>query len=153
HHVSMSLDLDIRDTLALRASIIQHTALAFRPHLFLVDGEPLGLLGEIRRTLDLLKRRRDCRLVLGLHDVLDDPTTLSGDWRRNGGMQAVEQLYDDVWIYGLPEVYDPVRAYGFSPRVSAKTVFTGYLGREPRPDIAVPGEVAMMAEQGPFQLV
>jgi predicted glycosyltransferase len=149
----MSLDIELADTLALRASIIEHTVQAFRPHLFLVDGEPLGLLGELRRTLGLLKRRRDCRLVLGFHDGMDDPIgPAEAGWRKLA-IPALGRLYDHVWIYGLPEIYDPLQAYGLPPRVAAKTVFTGYLGREPRSDVALPYEVAAVVNKGPFQLV
>jgi predicted glycosyltransferase len=152
-HVSLSLNIDIKDTLALRASILEHTAQAFRPHLFLVDGRPLGLLGEVQRTLGRLKRRRDCRLVVGLHDVVDEPKALAEEWRRKRVMPALERLYDHLWIYGVPELYDPVRAYGLPPRVAAKTVFTGYLSRQPQPDVALPYEVAALAQKGPFLLI
>ena len=54
---SLSLEMDLTDTVALRASIVEHTARVFRPHLVLVDGKPLGLLGEAQRTLRALKRR------------------------------------------------------------------------------------------------
>jgi predicted glycosyltransferase len=150
-HVSLGLDIDLADTLALRASIIEHTAQAFRPHLFLVDGEPLGLLGEIRRTLGRLKRR-GCRLVLGLPDVIAERIAPAGapGHRRP---PALEQLYDHLWIYGLPEVSDPSRTEAFPPRLTAKTAFTGYLGREPQADVALPHEVTALAQRGPFLLV
>ena len=56
-YTSLQLHIDIEQTLAMRASIIQHTADIFDPHLFLVDKEPLGLRGEVRDTLTLLKQR------------------------------------------------------------------------------------------------
>ena len=43
--------------LSMRGKIIRHTAEAFEPHIFLVDKEPLGLRGEVRDTLALLKAR------------------------------------------------------------------------------------------------
>ena len=49
-YTSLNLDFHVEQTLALRASIIEHTARVFRPDLFLVDKEPLGLLGEVSRT-------------------------------------------------------------------------------------------------------
>ena len=152
-HVSLSLDIDLPDVLALRASIIEHTAEAFRPHLFLVDGQPLGLLGELRRTLGLLKRRRDCRLVLGRHDVGEERPAPAGPRGRAPVGPALERLYDHVWIYGLPEVHDPVGARGIPPKKAPRMSFTGYLGREPRPDTPIPYEVAAMARKGPFLLV
>ena len=152
-YTSLSLHVNIEDTLALRASIIEHTARVFDPHLFLVDKEPLGLLGEVRTTLAMLKRRGHCRLVLGLRDIMDDPGLLAQEWKRKGVMPALERLYDDIWVYGLRQIYDPITAYQFPPRVAAKTVFTGYLRREPRPDVPLPHEVAAVLEQGPYILV
>ena len=54
-YTSHSLQLHVEDTLALRASIIRHTADTFQPDLFIVDKEPLGLRGEVRETLEMLK--------------------------------------------------------------------------------------------------
>jgi len=71
-YTSLSLEIGIEETLAMRASIIQHTAEAFDPDLFLVDKEPLGLRGEVKDTLTMLKSR-GTPLVLGLRDVMDDP--------------------------------------------------------------------------------
>jgi predicted glycosyltransferase len=50
-------NIDIEETLAMRASIIRHTADIFDPDLFIVDKEPLGLRGEVTDTLHLLKNR------------------------------------------------------------------------------------------------
>ena len=68
-YTSLSLNLDIDQTIALRASIIQHTAEVFQPHFLLVDKEPLGLRGEVRETLEKLKRQ-GIHLVLGLRDSM-----------------------------------------------------------------------------------
>jgi predicted glycosyltransferase len=152
-YTSLNLDVDIEHTLALRASIIEHTARVFEPHLFLVDKEPLGLLGEVEKTLRMLRRRGHCRLVLGLRDIMDEPSSLALEWQRKRVMPALERLYDQIWVYGLPQIYDPVSAYRFPPRVAAKTVFTGYLRREPQPEAFVPPPVADMLEKRPFLLV
>src|SRR5690349_24281621 len=50
-YTSLSLLIDIEETLAMRASIIRHTADIFDPDLFIVDKEPLGLRGEVKQTL------------------------------------------------------------------------------------------------------
>ncbi len=152
-YTSLSLDVNLEHTLALRASIIEHTARVFAPDLFLVDKEPLGLLGEALPTLRLLKRRGGCRLVLGLRDIMDDPDSLAQEWRRKRVVPALRRLYDHIWVYGLPQLYDPVSAYGFPPEVAAKTVFTGYLRREPQADTHLPPHVAALVQRGPFLLV
>jgi predicted glycosyltransferase len=152
-YTSLNLDVDIEHTLALRASIIEHTARVFEPHLFLVDKEPLGLLGEVEKTLRMLKRRGGCRLVLGLRDIMDEPTSLAREWQRKRVMPALERLYDQIWVYGLRQIYDPVSAYRFPSRVAGKTVFTGYLRRESRPEALLPPQVADALDKRPFLLV
>ena len=87
-YTSLNLHIDIEHTLAMRASIIQHTADIFDPDIFIVDKEPLGLHGEVRDTLALLKAR-GTQLVLGLRDVLDDPTLLQPEWRRKNVLPGV----------------------------------------------------------------
>ena len=74
-YTSLNLHLDIAETLNMRASIIRHTAEVFRPDVFIVDKEPLGLRGEALDTLNMLKSM-GTRLVLGLRDVMDEPKLL-----------------------------------------------------------------------------
>src|ERR1700689_5737167 len=44
-YTSLNLHMHIEETLRLRSSIITHTAEIFKPDLFIVDKEPLGLRG------------------------------------------------------------------------------------------------------------
>ena len=106
-YTSLSLHIDIEQTLAMRASIIQHTAEIFDPDIFIVDKEPWGLRGEVRDTLQGLKAR-GTPLVLGLRDVMDDPKLLNAEWRRKAVLPALRDLYDEIWVYGLPQIYDPL---------------------------------------------
>ncbi|MGX1098419.1 glycosyltransferase family protein [Amorphus sp. MBR-141] len=124
-----TLPLGIEEMLELRASIIEHTAEVFDPHVFIVDKEPLGLRGEVRTTLEKLGKR-GTRLVLGLRDVMDDPDVLKEEWERKGAPEAVENLYDDVWVYGRKEIHDPLEGIGVPDSVREKALFTGYLRRE-----------------------
>jgi len=141
-YTSYSLDLDIEETVALRASIIKHTAEIFDPDIFIVDKEPLGLRGEVAETLEMLKER-GTPLVLGLRDVMDEPSLLAPEWKRKNVMPALENLYDEIWVYGLPQICDPLAEIDLSPQVRRKMVFTGYLEREdargaPTADHAIP---------------
>lgn len=126
---SHSLSLGIEEMLRLRASIIEHTADAFDPDLMIVDKEPLGLRGEVEPTLRMLKDR-GCRLVLGLRDVMDDPASLADEWERKQSMRALEDLYDEIWVYGRAEVHDPLEGIAVADHVREKMLFTGYLKRE-----------------------
>ena len=87
-YTSLNLHIDIAETLNMRASIIKHTAEVFRPDVFIVDKEPLGLRGEALDTLNMLKSM-GTRLVLGLRDVMDEPKLLEPEWRRKNVMPAL----------------------------------------------------------------
>lgn len=127
-YTSHSLHMHVEDTLALRASIIQHTAETFQPDLFIVDKEPLGLRGEVRETLEMLNAR-GVPVVLGLRDVMDDPSLLAREWKRKNAMPALRDLYDEVWVYGLPQICNPLEEIELPQSVHRKTVYTGYLRR------------------------
>jgi predicted glycosyltransferase len=118
----------IQEMTALRSSLIDDAAEHFSPDFVIVDKEPLGLRGELEGTLDKLKSR-GARLVLGLRDVMDDPHALAKEWARKRVAPALEELYDDIWVYGLKEIYDPLQGLPLTARVHAKTRFTGYLKR------------------------
>lgn len=128
-YTPLKLHIDIEQTLEMRSSIIRHTADIFDPHMFLVDKEPLGLRGEVRDTLLLLKERGS-RLVLGLRDVMDEPVSLLQEWRRKNVFPALYDLYDEIWVYGLPEIFDPLSEIPGMAPVADKVTFTGYLRRE-----------------------
>lgn len=127
-YTSLGLHIDLDHTLALRSSIIRHTADIFAPDLFLVDKEPRGFRGEVAQTLIMLKER-GVRNVLGLRDVMDDPVDLKKEWDRKNVLPALRDLYNEIWIYGVPLMGDALEGIDVSPAVRAKTIFTGYLPR------------------------
>ena len=128
-YTSLNLHIDLQQTLAIRASIIQHTAEIFEPDLFIVDKEPLGLRGEVQDTLVMLKSR-GVPLILGLRDVMDEPALLAPEWRRKNVLPALTELYDEIWVYGLPQVCDPLADLDLPHSVRRKMMFTGYLRRQ-----------------------
>jgi predicted glycosyltransferase len=128
-YTSLNLHLDIRETMSMRASIIQHTAEEFDPDIFIVDKEPVGLRGELLQTLKTLKRR-DTRIILGLRDVMDEPRLLEPEWQRKKAVPALREFYDEIWVYGLPQICDPLEGIALPESVRKKMVYTGYLQRE-----------------------
>ncbi|MBM3642996.1 MAG: hypothetical protein FJX02_01445 [Alphaproteobacteria bacterium] len=126
---SANLRVDVGHTLEMRSRIIRDTADIYRPDLFIVDKEPLGLRGEVGPALHLLKER-GTPLVLGLRDVMDDPAKLAAEWERKNVVPALRDLYDEIWTYGLPQINDPLEGLDLAPSIRHKTVFTGYLRRE-----------------------
>jgi predicted glycosyltransferase len=127
-YTSLNLHIDTDETLAMRASIIRHTADIFDPDLFIVDKEPLGLRGEVKQTLMMLKRR-GTPLVLGLRDVMDEPEVLGPEWERKNALPALRDLYDQIWVYGLPQLWDPLEGIELPRSVRRKLTYTGYLPR------------------------
>jgi len=127
-YTSLNLGIDFEQTIHMRAEIIKHTADIFAPDMVIVDKEPLGLRGEVEETLRMLKRR-GTRLILGLRDIMDDPSMLAPEWRRKNVMPALRDLYDEIWVYGLPQVCDPLQGLQVPRQVRRRMVFTGYLPR------------------------
>ncbi len=126
---SQNLGLDIDQTTALRARIIEAAVDGFRPDLVIVDKEPTGFRGELLHVLERLRRKRT-KVVLGVRDVLDEPEALIPEWDRKGALAAVERFYDEIWVYGLPQVYTPLDALGLSAQARRRVRYTGYLRRE-----------------------
>ena len=149
-YTSLGLHIDISDTLAMRASIIRHTAEAFAPDIFLVDKEPLGLHGEVVETLEILKET-GTPLVLGLRDIMDEPTLLAPEWERKNVLPALSDLYDEIWVYGLPQVYDPLAGLDLPASVRHKMIYTGYLRRVASQ--AAPSPMIQAVTQEPYLLV
>ncbi len=132
------LDISIEDAISIREKLIRASAEAFRPHLFLVDKEPLGLRGEVGPTLEMLKKN-GTRLVLGLRDIMDDQDQLAEEWDRKAAMPALENLYDNIWVYGSDRIYDPLAGLAVSNTVRRKMAYTGYLRRDFASDGAAGG--------------
>ncbi|WP_375463296.1 glycosyltransferase family protein [uncultured Methylobacterium sp.] len=149
-YASLDARVSLERTVARRADIIARTAGIVRPDLMIVDKEPTGFHGEILPTLERL-RRSGCRLVLGLRDVLDDADRLVPEWERKGASEAVRRYYDEVWVYGLPQIHEPLSALPVGAEIAARTAYTGYLRRAvPR---ARAGRTEPVAATEPFVLV
>ncbi len=148
-YTSLMLHIDVEQTLAMRASIIEHTAEIFNPDLFIVDKEPLGLRGEVENTLALL-RQRGTPCVLGLRDVMDEPGLLAPEWERKRVVPALQAYFDDIWVYGLPQICDPLEGIDLPDSVRKKMTYTGYLKRSlPQ----APPQLTLEKINAPFLLV
>lgn len=127
-YTSLARHIDLGETLAMRRAIIQQTAEHYRPNLFIVDKEPLGLRGELEQTLVMLKAR-GAALVLGLREVLDAPDQVRAEWQRTDALRKVEALYDAVWVYGCRSFWDPMTGLDVPSSVRNRMTFTGHLRR------------------------
>ncbi|MEH6814453.1 MAG: hypothetical protein V7677_18110, partial [Motiliproteus sp.] len=133
-YTSLGLHINLEHTLAMRDSIILHTAEIFDPDLFIVDKEPLGLKGEVESTLKMLKRKGK-PVVLGVRDVLDAPRFLRPEWESKNAVPALSEYYEEIWVYGDAAMGDPLLGLDIPAAVRRRMVYTGYLPRS-RPAVA-----------------
>jgi predicted glycosyltransferase len=128
---SFSIRIDPEKALSIRTNIILATAMTFRPNLFIVDKEPLGLKREVLPTLEWLKSESPATMtVLGLRDILDDAAVIQSDWREKNVYTYLDHLYDEIWVYGNRAIYDPVEMYAIPAKIHNRIQYTGYIPRK-----------------------
>jgi predicted glycosyltransferase len=126
----LSIKIAAHHALDIRKNIITATAKTFRPQLFIVDKEPLGLKREVLPTLRWLRNHHPrTRTILGMRDVMDQAEVVKADWNQRGVYEALEELYSEIWIYGHKSFYDPVKEYAIPDSIRSKIHFTGYIPR------------------------
>jgi predicted glycosyltransferase len=126
---SLNLNISIDDAVGLRQALILRAAQSFHPDVLIVDKEPTGFRGEVLPALEYLKAQ-GCRLVLGIRDVMDEPALLVPEWERKGAPAVLARYYDEIWVYGLKDIYQPLAALDLPPEVRARITYTGYIRRE-----------------------
>jgi predicted glycosyltransferase len=119
------------DLLHMRSCLLETALATYDPDLLVVDKVARGVDCELDRALKTLRAMGRARIVLGLRDVLDEPRTARREWELSQTTEAVRDLYDAVWVYGDPSVYDPVSEYRLSDDVAALVSYTGYLAGPP----------------------
>ncbi|NWH08191.1 MAG: hypothetical protein HXY22_06025 [Alphaproteobacteria bacterium] len=141
---------DLEGIIRLRSGLIDKVVEQFHPNLLIIDKEPLGLRGELEAALRRA-RGKGARIVLGLRDILDDADLLAAEWDRKRVISALEQFYDEIWVYGLEQIHDPLSGIGVSKSIRERMIYTGYLRRETLalPQRALPAKLG----EGPFILV
>lgn len=130
-YLPLSIKIDPEHALNIRKNIITATAKTFQPDLFIVDKEPLGLKKEVLPILQWM--RRNCpktRTILGLRDIMDSAETIRKDWKKKGVYEILDKLYNEIWVYGIQDFYDPIKEYLIPEAVGRKMYFTGYIPRK-----------------------
>ncbi len=128
-YTSLDKHIDLGETIRMRESIIRHTAESFKPDVFIVDKEPMGLQGEITDTLAYLKTQKT-KLILGLRDVMDAPHLLKPEWKRKDLIRKIDESYDCIWVYGPESFYNPMVGLDIPPSIQERTQFVGFLKRQ-----------------------
>ncbi|MCB9854227.1 MAG: hypothetical protein H6818_00965 [Phycisphaerales bacterium] len=131
---SKFLNITPQRILACRESMLLDAARHFEPGVLLVDKAPLGVCRELVPTLKWLKANRpETRIVFGMRDIEDEPSATIRQWRDDGVADLLDQCFDEVWIYGMREVFDAVREYKLPRRVATKSRYMGYVARPTLP--------------------
>jgi predicted glycosyltransferase len=125
---SRSLGLELDQIVRLRAHALCAALAAFEPDVLIVDKLPSGIENELAHSFGLLEAM-GTRLVLGLREVLDEPSRVRAEWERTGAMAVLRRHYDEVWVYGDQRVFDPVAEYGVPADVAGMVRFSGYIDR------------------------
>jgi predicted glycosyltransferase len=116
----------MKRALKARGTCILGALHSFRPDAILVDHMPVGALGELRPMLDAAKRmKHPPKLVLGLRDILDEPTTIRRTWDEFDAFDYLK-LYDQVLIYGCQEIFDAAESYGLT-KTARQVAYTHYV--------------------------
>jgi predicted glycosyltransferase len=61
---------------------------------------------------------------------MDESSVIRSDWKEKRVYEVMDELYNEIWVYGIQEFYDPIREYSIPESVSRKMIFTGYIPRK-----------------------
>lgn len=113
-----------------RSSIIAEVLKRFKPDVLLVDHAPAGLKSELSNALELVPQvRSHTRMILGLRDIVDSPKATIELWRSSGVYEMLQDIYEEIFVYGQQDIFDPISAYELNSNIASKIKFVGYLGR------------------------
>ena len=125
-----SLRLQPTEIVAMRAALLREAVGGFAPDVVLVDHAPAGMKGELLPALRELRQVAPYgRAVIGLRDIVDEPVRVRANWTEHGLYDVLETAYDAILVYGAQEMHDITTAYDFSPALTAKTRYCGYIER------------------------
>ncbi|MFQ5556364.1 MAG: glycosyltransferase family protein [Acidimicrobiales bacterium] len=111
----------------LRSDVLLSAAGGYSPDVILVDHAPIGMAGELVPLLEHIDARAGRpRLVLGLRDIIDDPSRVEADWHRDGVWEWLD-CYDEILVYGDRRVLTTAAELDLAARSSAIVTHTGFV--------------------------
>lgn len=127
---SKFLPIDTDSLMTYRKAVLRETVEHFEPDIVLVDKAPLGVCGELLPALRWLRfHRPEVRIVFGMRDIEDSAEATIAQWGEAGIPEALEECFDEVWVYGLRSMFDVVDEYRLSLAIQDKLSFMGYVTR------------------------
>lgn len=115
-----------------RKAVLSETVQHFDPEIVLVDKAPIGVCGELLPALRWLRSHRpEVRIIFGMRDIEDSSEATISQWAEKGIIQALDECFDEIWVYGVKSVFDVVREYQLPPAIQHKLSYMGYISRGP----------------------
>ena len=68
--------------------------------------------------------------MLGLRDVMDAPDVLAREWAARDQLARMDELYDEVWVYGPEDFWDPLTGLDVPGSLAPRIRYAGFLRRE-----------------------
>lgn len=131
-YIAKYLRTSFKEISEMREQLIFSAFKGFRPHIVLVDKVPIGIKGELLKSIEWLKGNQpSSKLILGLRDILDDPEHVRKLWERKKFYETLEKYYDSIWVFGSPKIYDLVAEYRFPDSIARKMNYCGYIMQSP----------------------
>ena len=125
-YVTNNFSGSLEKTIEFRSKMILEAFRLFSPTLVIVDHQLTGLKGE---ALEMLREAKATGVlsIYGSRDIKDSPEAVRRHWDTGNSRWALNEGYDRICIYGMPEVFDPRVAYApFLDQVK-NIDFTGYI--------------------------
>ncbi len=114
--------------LEIRRRLVAAAIESYDPHLVIVDRRPLGIANELEEPLYALRKRRpQTRIVAGLWDVSERSHEMLDRDAEEDVCDALRALFDEIWLYGPPDLYISSNRGSIDPELAEKAYFTGYL--------------------------
>jgi predicted glycosyltransferase len=102
--------LSFDDAVAHRADAFDNLIREQCPDVVLIDRHPYGIGGELRQGVERA-RAQGSAVILGLRDVLDEPSRIH-DEIAGRGWHDVAELFSDLFVYGDRSLCDHKAEYG-----------------------------------------
>ena len=151
---SRNLNIKAKKTLRIRCKITQSAAKTFNPQLMIIDRDPTSISMEMRRNLSFMNEVLPrTKIVWSLPDILGDPGMVVQSWHREYVYKILHHFCDEIWIYGVSEIFNQAKSYQFPATLLERTFHLGYLRARKLETTEMPKDLQRLGTEKPFVLV